>query len=209
LFLGDFAFVYAHEALHAIYDHLSRRKAYPKLWNIVCDAFINEYLHRYLKWHEGTTHGDRLDYVLKEGVRWEPYPDGKGGLPKAVRDAYPVERMNEFTADQIYMACLEDMKNKGVDPKVFQMGRIRRKKADPNQPPAGKPIRQTVAVKVGDLVRVKSKDKVGRIKSMSKDSQGRIIKVQVEVVPDDEVKKLGLRGKPTDKTPVSRGPSNG
>src|SRR5690348_10086904 len=50
---GDIAFIMAHECLHLVLGHLEQMKLfnieYQEIWNVVTDAFINEYLHRTLR----------------------------------------------------------------------------------------------------------------------------------------------------------------
>ena len=183
---GDVAFVMAHECLHLVLGHLEQMQMYNiqygEIWNIVTDAFINEYLHRSLSWTKGAKDKEKLDWTLKNGVRWED-------LPPEIQDAHPLDQVRgqiEVTSLQIYHEFLAFLEKEGIDPNRFEeavenkrMGRqVKRKKRIENNQrgsgEAGESIYQKCYTAPGDMVFVKSARKYGIVKDLrrTKDQKG-------------------------------------
>jgi Putative metallopeptidase domain len=183
---GDVAFVMAHECLHLVLGHLEQMGIYhiqyPELWNVVTDAFINEYLHRALNWTVTARDMDKLDWTLSNGIRWTD-------LPQEVQDKYPVNETRgqiEVTSIQIYDEFITYLEKEGIDPNKFEQaveekryGRNikRRKRIEENKRGSGEKgetIYERVYVEPGDLVFIKSKSKYGLIKDLrrTRDQKG-------------------------------------
>jgi hypothetical protein len=186
LSVGDIAFIMAHECLHIVLGHLEQIEIYNiefhQIWNIVTDAFINEYLLRSLRWTKGAKDINKLDFMTKNGVRWTD-------LPPEIQDAHPLDEVKgevEVTSIQIYDEFIDYLRKVGVDPNKFEkecenkrFGRQiqRKKRADEGQRGSGdrgEPIFQKVYSAPGDLVWVKSHEKYGIIKDLrrTKDQKG-------------------------------------
>jgi hypothetical protein len=179
---ADVAFVIAHECMHLALWHLPQMKmyhiAYQEVWNIVTDAYINERLHRTLKWKSGIKSEDQLNWTLKNGIRWTD-------LPPTVRKQYPLE--NDKTPDvsciDLYDAVLKYLEEKGIDPDQFEravenkrLGRKikRKKRADDFQIGAGdkgESVFQRTYAEIGDIARCKSKNTLGIIKNVTRTPQ--------------------------------------
>jgi hypothetical protein len=176
---GDISYILAHEAFHIIYDHIERMKRFPMLWNIVTDAFINTYLDKNVNWGAGVKHMDRQDYILKNGVRWT-------SLPEAIQKQFPVENIDQYSADEVYHAMLEHLQKNDQDPEEFeelirkgkQLGTIKIEN-DPNSPPPNI-VRQAIPLKVGDPVYCKTKGKYGFVKKINRSPRRELSEVEVE-----------------------------
>jgi hypothetical protein len=175
---GDIAFVMAHECLHIVLGHLESIEIFKiefhQIWNIVTDAFINEYLLRSLRWKKGAKDINKIDWITSNGIRWTD-------LPEEIQAAHPLDEVKgevEVTAIQIYDEFIAYLEAKGVDPNKFEkevenkrLGRQikRKKRADENQRGSGdkgEPVYQKVYTAPGDMVWVKSKGKYGIIKDL-------------------------------------------
>jgi hypothetical protein len=199
---GDIAFVMAHECLHLVLGHLEQMGIYHiqygEIWNIVTDAFINEYLHRSLSWTKGAKDRNKLNWTLKNGIRWED-------LPQSIQDAHPLDQVRgqvEVTSIQIYNEFLAFLKEEGIDPNQFEEAveekrygrRIKRKKRIENNQrgsgEAGETIFQKVYSAPGDLVHVNTHRKYGIIKDLrrTKDQKG-----EADVDCDNTVTKEAYR----------------
>jgi Putative metallopeptidase domain len=199
---GDIAFVMAHECLHLVFGHLEQMQTfniqYQEIWNVVTDAFINEYLHRSLKWTSGARDRDKLDWTLDHGIRWED-------LPPEIQDAHPLDQVKgqiEVTSIQIYHEFLEFLAKEGVDPNQFEeaveqkrYGRKikRRKRIEENKRGSGdanESIFEQVFAGAGDLVLVRSHNRYGIIKELrrTKNQKG-----EADVDCDNAVKKDDYR----------------
>ena len=158
---GDIAYILAHEAFHVIYDHLSRMKKYPLIWNIATDAFINEYLDNNCNWGMGVSHKDRLDFMVTNGIKWK-------SLPQEVQDKFPRDRLNDYCAEDVYNALLEHFHKKGVEAEELEkrLDDVQRKGKKLGKGPkggSGKIVRRPVPIKVGDPVFVKSEIKGNKV----------------------------------------------
>jgi len=217
LTVGDICYVYAHEAMHVILDHVGRKKKYHTVWNVVTDAFINTYLDGNLKWGVGIKHRDRLDYILSNGIRWD-------SLPKRIQLEYPVENINQYSADEVYDSMIEHMLRIGEDPAQFDKEGAVSKVGEYEEDEEGgnlvngsiKLVKKRVLAKVGDVVFVKSKRAYGRITSIDRNKEKEITTVKVEIddsltrkdlIPDveddrdvEDIVKDGPKVKPTDVT---------
>lgn len=175
---GDIAFVMAHECLHIVLGHLESIEIFKiefhQIWNIVTDAFINEYLLRSLRWKKGAKDINKIDWITSNGIRWTDLPD-------EIQAAHPLDQVKgevEVTAIQIYDEFIAYLESKGVDPNKFEkevenkrLGRQikRKKRAEENQRGSGdkgEPVYQKVYTAPGDMVWVKSKSKYGIIKDL-------------------------------------------
>jgi hypothetical protein len=178
---GDIAFVIAHEAMHLIFGHVRQIKMfqieYMQIWNIVTDAYINEFLKRTLKWSSGLRTEERQDWTLQNGIYWKD-------LPKAVREKYPVKPGEvkgtveiDQTCLELYQAMITDMESKGIDPNQFEkavenksFGRQvkRKRKVDRGEESSEEVVSQKVYVEPGDVVFVKSHDTYGLIEKLKR-----------------------------------------
>ena len=185
---GDIAFIMAHEIMHFMCDHLPQIKDYNikylELWNVVTDAFINEWLFRSLKWQSAALDEDKLDKMTKLGVRWSD-------IPKKVRDSFGIDSEGknsrvDHSCIRIYKAMLNYFEEEGIDPNQFEeavknsrYGKYvkRRKRIEEEKRGSGE-ARETVYQKTyvvpGDVVWVKKQGKYGIIKDLrrTRDQQG-------------------------------------
>jgi len=197
---GDIAFIMAHECLHLVLGHLELidvfKIEFHQIWNVVCDAFINEYLHRSLRWKKGAKEPDKIDWVTSNGIRWED-------LPEEIQKKHPMDQVKgevEVTAIEIYDEFIAYLKMQGVDPNKFEkaveqknFGRKvqRRKRQEQNQRGSGEKrevIYQKTYAETGDIVWVKSKRKYGIIKDLrrTKDQKGEAdIDCNTDLTDDD------------------------
>ena len=118
---GDVAYIIGHECMHLVLGHLPQMKSYNikhhETWNIVTDAFINNFLDRELRWDAGMHEDDKTNWVQDHIIRWDQ-------LPKAIQKKFPLDKNGstdpKITALQIYDAVIEDMHSKGVDVDQFE-----------------------------------------------------------------------------------------
>jgi hypothetical protein len=183
---GDIAFIMAHECLHLVLGHLEQMKIFniefQEIFNVVTDAFINEYLHRTLRWDKSAKHEDRLDWITSNGIRWTD-------LPPEIQEKHPLDEVKgqvEVTAIQIYDEFIDYLQKKGIDPNKFEQavqakrfGRQvqRKKRIEENKRGSGEKreiIHEKVYAAPGDIVWVKSKARYGIIKEVrrTRDQKG-------------------------------------
>jgi len=183
---GDIAFIMAHECLHLVLGHLEQMKIfhiqYQELWNVVTDAFINEYLHRSLRWTKGAQDANKIDWVTSNGIRWTD-------LPEEIQAKHPIEGVKgqvEVCAIEIYDDFLAYLDAKGIDPGKFEQAvknkrfgrQVKRKeRIEQNKRGSGEKgetIYEKVYAAPGDVVWVKSKNRYGIIKDVrrTKDQKG-------------------------------------
>jgi hypothetical protein len=118
---GDIAYIIGHECMHLVLGHLDQMKSYGikhhETWNIVTDAFINEFLDRSLRWQPGMHEDDKTNWTQDHIIRWKQ-------LPKTIQKKFPIDEeggtSSEITALQIYDAVIDDMNKKGVDIEEFE-----------------------------------------------------------------------------------------
>ena len=194
---GDIAFIMAHECLHLVLGHLEQMKIFhiqfQELWNIVTDAFINEYLHRSLRWTKGAKDPDKIDWVTSNGIRWTD-------LPEEIQKKHPLEGVKgqvEVAAIEIYDEFVAFLEAKGIDPNKFEkavqqkrFGRqVKRKQrieeGKRGSGEKGETIYEKVFAAPGDIVWVKSQVKYGIINDVrrTKDQKG-----EADIDFDDAVK---------------------
>jgi hypothetical protein len=199
---GDIAFIMAHECLHLVLGHLEQMKIFhiqfQELWNIVTDAFINEYLLRSLRWTKGAKDPDKIDWVTSNGIRWTD-------LPEEIQKKHPLEGVKgqvEVAAIEIYDEFVAYLEAKGIDPNKFEeavqqkrLGRqIKRKQrieqGKRGSGEKGETIYEKVFAAPGDIVWVKSQGKYGIIKDVrrTKDQKG-----EADIDCDSAVKKEDYR----------------
>ena len=199
---GDIAFIMAHECLHLVLGHLEQMKIfhiqYQELWNIVTDAFINEYLLRSLRWTKGAKDPDKIDWVTSNGIRWTD-------LPEEIQKKHPLEGVKgqvEVAAIEIYDEFVAYLEAKGIDPNKFEeavqqkrLGRqIKRKErieqGKRGSGEKGETIYEKVFAAPGDIVWVKSQGQYGIIKDVrrTKDQKG-----EADIDCDNALKKEDYR----------------
>src|SRR6202012_2083553 len=110
---GDIAWIIAHNVLHWVLEHPNRQKKYPKLWNAVCDVYIDTYLTLNMNWVQGFKFSERPDWLLNKCAPWVH-------LPKDLQVKYPVEQVNRFSCDELYLAVIEWCKTHHIDPAQFE-----------------------------------------------------------------------------------------
>jgi hypothetical protein len=201
---GDIAFIMAHECLHLVLGHLEQMKIFhiqfQEIWNIVTDAFINEYLHRSLRWTKGAKDPDKIDWVTSNGIRWTD-------LPEEIQKKHPLEGVKgqvEVAAIEIYDEFVAFLEAKGIDPNKFEQAvkqkrfgrQVKRKqRIEENKRGSGEKgetIYEKVFAAPGDIVWVKSQGKYGIIKDVrrTKDQKGEADIDCDNAVKQDDYKRL-------------------
>src|ERR1700759_3568180 len=199
---GDIAFIMAHECLHLVLGHIEQMKIFhiqfQQLWNIVTAAFINESLHRSLRWTKGAKDPDKIDWIPSNGIRWTDLPD-------EIQARHPLDGVKgqvEVAAIEIYDEFVAYLEAKGIDPNKFEeavqqkrLGRqIKRKErieqGKRGSGEKGETIYEKVFAAPGDIVWVKSQGKYGIIKDgrRTKDKKG-----EADIDCDSAVKKEDYR----------------
>lgn len=171
---GDIAYIIAHEAMHLVLKHLPRMKnaklEFPLIWNILTDAYIDEFLDHVLKFRFGVLDINKLDYVLEGVIRWR-------SLPRAFQEKFPIKpnELVNYSSEELYFGWIEMMEENGASPKEFEdmlehkkFGKkIKREKRQA----AGKEPRkinyEPTPIEPGDIVCVKTKNTYGVVVSAS------------------------------------------
>jgi hypothetical protein len=180
---GDVAYIIAHESMHVVFNHLERSKKFQSIWNIVTDAFINEYLDHNLKWSPGVAASYWQEFTLKNGIRWS-------SLPKEIQKAFPKENIDDYSADQIYQAMIEDLSKKGIDLNQLEqqikdmarrVGEMINKGILKGKVPgsSSQVVRKKVPLKVGDPVFIKSKGIYGTVTKITSENNDPTSEIEV------------------------------
>jgi len=112
---------------------------------------------------------------------------------------FPYENVEKLSAEQVYFAIVKDLKDKGITPEKYNEMFFNSKA---NSQQSGGMTKQRIELKEGDLVRIRSNGKIGRIKKIIKRNvqitMGQVhsdSKYEAEIEVDEELtKKYPMKG---------------